>query len=203
MRSRLVLALVLPWLALPARPVLAASGFEITAAQVAGAIRNSGISISDGQVHLLSNVVARTGAPVLQVDSMLPMGSQKMMVRLSCVEGAECLPFDVTVRTGQIPIAGIRRSQRTVVSGAAAVSALAPAPAPGQPPPANASGKSFLVRSGSPATLLLEGDKVHIRLLVVCLENGVAGQWIRVARKGNGKVFTAEVESPGVLRGSL
>jgi hypothetical protein len=40
--------------------------------------------------------------------------------------------------------------------------------------------QTFVVRAGSRAILLLDGGHVHVRLNVVCLENGAAGQRIRV-----------------------
>jgi flagella basal body P-ring formation protein FlgA len=50
---------------------------------------------------------------------------------------------------------------------------------------------------------LLDGGHVHIRLSVVCLENGDPGQRIRVESKDPHQTFIAEVVDGGVLRGSL
>ncbi|MGC9199482.1 MAG: hypothetical protein ACP5E5_11190 [Acidobacteriaceae bacterium] len=212
MRSRWVWVLV--GMAFAALPTCAAPTYQITAAEVAGVMRAFGISVSNQQVRLLSNVVATTSVPNLQVDSMTPLGSERMMVRLKCTQAAQCLPFNVTVQAGQIRVTqpGVQRpgtSPSSVAQPGAMQSSqrTAPAPAPArfsaQRPAGNLSGTNFLVRSGSPAVLLLEGEKVHIRVQVVCLENGVAGQTIRVAGKGNHKIYTAEVESYGVLAGSL
>ncbi len=212
MRSRFTLVPL--WLAVLTLPAWAAPGYEITAAQVAGVMRDSGISVSDGQVHLLSDVVARTSAPDLLVDSMTPMGSERMMVRLRCAQPKACLPFEVTVHTGQIRIDPIREARLSSAplrgaqpaparTEAAGTEAGSPSAVQRQSVPPSPAGKEFIVRSGSPALLLLEGEMVHVRLIVVCLENGVAGQTIRVASKANRKTFTAEVGSDGVLRGSL
>ena len=62
---------------------------------------------------------------------------------------------------------------------------------------------SFVVRAGSPAVLLLDSDHVHIRLSVICLENGSTGQKIRVESKDPRQTYVAEVIDGGILRGSL
>jgi len=59
------------------------------------------------------------------------------------------------------------------------------------------------VRSGSPATLMLDSDRVHIRLSVICLENGAPGQRIRVTGKDHRLVFTAQVIDGSLLKGRL
>jgi flagella basal body P-ring formation protein FlgA len=60
-----------------------------------------------------------------------------------------------------------------------------------------------VVKAGSPATLLLDGDHVHIRLSVICLQNGITGQTIRATSKDHTVVYTAEVVDGGVLKGRL
>jgi hypothetical protein len=61
--------------------------------------------------------------------------------------------------------------------------------------------KSFVVRAGRPATLLLDGAHVHIRIAVVCLENGAAGQTIRVASKDHRQTYTAKVSRRSSIEG--
>ena len=51
--------------------------------------------------------------------------------------------------------------------------------------------------------LLLEGNHVHIRLTVICLENGTKGQTIRVASKDRKLTYKAEVIEDSTVRGSL
>jgi flagella basal body P-ring formation protein FlgA len=52
----------------------------------------------------------------------------------------------------------------------------------------------FVVHTGSPAVLLLDSDHVHIRLTVVCLENGSPGQTIRVETQDHSQTFEAQVQ---------
>lgn len=177
-------------LAAMALPAAAASGRTvITAAQVAGAINGMGMSVSADQVTLLTEVSASTGAPTLKVQSMEPWGDRRLKVRMDCATHEQCLPFYVSVRCNP-------------ENGTKAVAALID-----QSPPMNQQSipdpKSFAMRAGSRATLLLEKGRVHIRLSVVCLENGSAGQRIRVESKDPQKTYIAEIVDGSVLRGSL
>ena len=70
-------------------------------------------------------------------------------------------------------------------------------------PASMTSSRNYVVRSGSPATLQLDSEHVHIRLSVICLENGAAGQTIRVTGKDRRLVFSAQVIDGGTCRGGL
>jgi hypothetical protein len=184
MKHSIIPALVLTGLsASTALPAAAAAGRNaITTEQVAAALGGAGMRISPQQVVLLSNVVATTSAPALRVESMERWGDDRMKVRMNCAS-QECLPFFVAVNLGKDDLAA----------------------GPGQPPLSTAriDPSSYVVRSGSPAVLLLEGDHMHIRVSVICLENGAPGQIIRVATKDHRQTFTAQVATRDVLKGGL
>ena len=171
-------------------PAKAASDREvITTAQIAAAIWDAGLKVSAEQVTLLSDVVAKTSSPALKVESMGPWMGNRAQVRLDCVISDECLPFVVTIRRSQKrdseeEVAALERpsSQRSSV---------------------DAPISKVIVHSGSPGVLLLDGGHVHIQLAVVCLENGLVGQTIRVASRGHEHTYMAEVCSDGLLRGTL
>jgi hypothetical protein len=169
-----------------ASPVASAAGrAAITPAQIADAINGAGMKISAEQVTLLTDVVAATGSPTLTVESMEPWGDHRMKVRLDCATPEECLPFFVAVSLS---------NETTATPAQAALNQFLA----GKQGP-----KSVVVRAGSPATLLLDGGHVHIRLSVVCLENGAMGQKIRVASKDPRQTYTAQVIDSAVLRGNL
>jgi len=171
-------------------PATAASGRElITARQVASAIGDSGLPVSASQITLLTDVVAKTNAPALRVLSVGAWEANVSRVRLACAISDECLPFVVTVRRGQND-----RSEAAVIASNPQLS---------QHPFVETSKGRVVVRSGSPAVLLLEGGHVHIQLAVTCLENGVVGQTIRVAGGERNHTYLAEVCSDGLLRGTL
>jgi hypothetical protein len=166
-------------------PAAAASGrTPITAEQVAYAISGTGTKVSAQQVTLLADVVASAGNPTLRVESMEQWGAHRMMVRMNCTSSDQCLPFLVALSwsdgdAGYPAMTGANRR-------------LAP-DSPAKP----------VVRSGSPAILLLDGDHLHIQLAVICLENGVIGQTIRVATTDHRMTFSAQVVDETVLKGRL
>ena len=171
-------------------PAKAASDREvITTAQIAAAIWDAGLKVSAEQVTLLSDVMAKTSAPALKVESMGLWEGNRAQVRLDCVISDECLPFVVT----------IRRSQKRDSEEEVAASERTPA----QRSSVEAPKSKVIVRNGSLGVLLLDGGHVHIQLAVVCLENGLVGQTIRVASRGHEHTYMAEVCSDGLLRGTL
>jgi hypothetical protein len=177
-------------LAAMAVPAVGAPGrVLITAEQVAAAISASAMVVSPDQVTLLTEVVAKSNAPTLNVESIEPWGIHRIKVRLGCAEPDACLPFYVAVHfepENGAKAAGARTDQATGINARA-----------------SQSNQAFVVRAGSRAVLLIDGGHVHVRLNVVCLENGAAGQSIRVECKDPKQTFVAKVVNGGVLRGSL
>lgn len=172
-------------MALPA--VAASSRVPITTEQVAAAINGAGMRVSADQIVLLADVMSSNNAPRLKVESMERWGDHQMKFRLDCIKTEECLPFFVAVRWSQaesVPPVFADHSS-TAIS---------------QTKPGS---NSFIVRSGTPAILLLDGDHIHIQLPVVCLENGATGQTIRVASPDHRQTYTAQVGDDAVLRGRL
>jgi hypothetical protein len=170
-----------------ALPALAAPGREaITPVEIAAAVNRFGIQIAPEQIVLLSNVVATSAHPQLRVESLQRWDSQRMMVRLSCANPGECVPFFV----------GLRLNQDAGPQSIAQINATAT----GIPEPSTQTPK---VRAGKLATLMLDGDHVHIRLTVICLETGTTGQTIRATDKDRRVVYTAQVADEGLLKGHL
>ncbi|MGD0734494.1 MAG: flagella basal body P-ring formation protein FlgA [Terracidiphilus sp.] len=171
-------------------PALAQSGrVLITADQVATAISASAMVVSPDQVTLLTEVVSKTRAPGLTVESIEPWGSHRIKVRLGCAEQDECLPFFVAVHFDPENGAKAAGSRSDQTSGGNARTSQ--------------ESQAYVVRAGSRAILLIDSGHVHVRLNVVCLENGAAGQSIRVECKDPRQTYIAKVVNSGVLRGSL
>ena len=172
-------------MALPA--VAASARNTITAEQVAAAINGAGMKVSADQVVILADVMATDSSPKLKVESMERWGDHQMKFRLDCVKAGECLPFFVAVRWSQAePVPSVFADHSST-----AISLAKP------------DSNSFIVRAGSPAVLLLEGDHIHIQLPVVCLQNGAIGQTIRVASPDHRQTYMAAVGEDAVLRGKL
>jgi hypothetical protein len=108
---------------------------------------------------------------------------------MNCAVSEQCLPFFVSVRFN---IGSPLQPAIAAANGSSAGFSHA-----GIDP------KTFVVRSGAPATLLLDGVHVHIRIAVVCLENGAPGQTIRVASRDHRQTYVAKVVDQAVVRASL
>jgi hypothetical protein len=168
-----------------ASPALAAGArYPINTQQVAAAVSRTGMEIAPEQVTLLSDVVSSTSAPHLSVRSMQRWGNQKMMARLECESSDQCLPFFVSLNVS---------SEAQGSSGAQ----------PSLPPAFSPTPRHVVVKSGTPATLMLDGPRVHIRLSVICMENGATGQTIRVSDRDRKVFFRAQVVDSGLLQGRL
>jgi flagella basal body P-ring formation protein FlgA len=50
---------------------------------------------------------------------------------------------------------------------------------------------------------MLDGTHVHVRLSVICLENGAQGQMIRAASQDHQLMFRVKVAGDGTLEGRL
>jgi hypothetical protein len=189
MKSLNVIAVASLLAAMDLSAVAASGHSSITADQVAAAISASAMMVSPEQVTLLTDVVAKSSSPTLNVESIEPWGSHRIKVRMGCANQDECLPFYVAVHFDQ---QGEAKSASSHFDQPSSVSSRQPQ-----------SQQAFVVRAGSRAVLLIDGGHVHVRLNVVCLENGAAGQTIRVECKDPRQTYVAKVVNGGVLRGSL
>jgi hypothetical protein len=170
-------------------PALAQSPdrLPITADQVVRALAGSGIAATAANVSLPPRVVAAVPDPVLNVISIeLPAqrppadhSSAYARVRLACALPTQCLPFYALVSWS--------RATRLVPSANVTVIAK----------------KSFTMRAGAQATLILDDQRSHIQLAVVSLENGMAGQRIRVASPDRKQFYLGEVINANLLRGTF
>lgn len=156
--------------------------YPITQEQIAAAVTGSGMRVSPDQVSLLADVVSSTARPTLRVQSIQPAGENRVIARMECAQAGQCLPFIVALRPDTIAI---------------------PAAAPDQAPSRQQPNAPDLVRAGSSALLLLDGDHVHISLSVRCLENGKLGQTIRATSLDRHQFFMAQVVGDRILRGRL
>lgn len=76
-------------------------------------------------------------------------------------------------------------------------------PKPLMQSPEPKTGSQIVLHAGSHAVLLIDDDHLHMRLPVVCLENGVLGAVIRVASGDRKHMYRAEVLDGNSLKGRL
>jgi hypothetical protein len=185
MLARLILWAIL--VASAATPVASASEhYAISAVAVAATISRSGVTVSPDQIVLPADVVANTAAPILKVRSLEKLENNRLLARLECINSDECLPFIVDIH---VPMG----SDAQITAGTEAQSLRTTQPR-------NA---AFAVRSGSPVTLMLEGEHVHIRLQAICLQGGAPGQMIRVTDTNHRLIYQAQVVDASVVKGKL
>jgi flagella basal body P-ring formation protein FlgA len=165
----------------------APANHTISVEQISSAISDAGMPVLPQEVKLLTQVRATTDMPKLRVSSIQNSGDHSAIVRMECESPEQCLPFFVKTQTD-------RNNQ-----SAAANTPMKQAPSR---MPRGAS-KPTVMRAGSQAVLLLEGDRVHIRISVVSIENGAVGEKIRVRAVGNRQSYIAEVIDATSLKGML
>lgn len=179
---------VAPW------PAFAApERYQISPGQVAATVNRMGVQIAPSQVTLLADIVATTPAPELQVRLLQQLDADRFMVRLECANKGDCVPFMASIQatqSGAAQLASIS-SRQSLNGGTASRTASQPRP------------ESIVIRSGSQAVLQLEGDHIQIRIPVICLQNGAAGQTIRATDKDHRRIYAAQVVDMGILRGRL
>jgi len=175
-------------------PALAASEhYPIGTGQIAATVARMGVRIAPSQVTLLTDVVANTPNPALQVQFLQRSGADRFLVRLECESKEDCLPF----------IASVHVDQGEATQLAAVSSRLSLLKEPFSSSVSGSRPETIVIRSGSSATLRLDGEHVHIRIPVICLENGSTGQTIRSTDKDHRQVYKAQVIADGVLQGKL
>lgn len=176
-------------------PVAVAAGETVNQARVAispervaDAMASAGLTADRTQVEFLSEVTAKADSSSLQVVSVSRTLSGTVGVKLRCRENSDCLPFYVLVHnlipSGFSPIPP--RAEPLVGRRKEALARAIPD-----------------IRGGDHATLIIENADLRISLPVICMQNGVRGQRIRVASKDHWHFFEGEVVAAGMLRGNL
>jgi len=170
--------------------------FTLTVQQIAQTLSEKGIQTSDQQVTMLAKVVATEGNPALDVISVVRLDDRsagqvaeaRFRVKLACRLSSSCLPFYVVVKWPE-ESAGHEENSSSALR------------LPGKL--ILKQNDVFTIRSGAHATLVMDDERAHIKVSVVSLENGMAGQKIRVASPDHKQIFVAEVVSANLLKRSF
>ena len=190
--------------------------------QIVSALEQAKLPLEGAKVKRLAENIATLPDPRLEVRAIEPTSETSARVRMGCQAHEQCLPFYVAVdwdepaaAAAALHAAGyVAKSeashpgqQTRIVNSASnhpdhpiheASRTLADDPADRSP---HALGSD--VHAGSHATLLIDGQRLHIKLPVICLENGVAGHSIRVTALDHKQTYVAEVVDATLLKGTL
>jgi hypothetical protein len=154
---------------------------------ILGALHSSGMQIRPDQMEQLSGMTANEPNPLLKILSVEMLDGEADKVLLRCEHSNTCLPFYVLVHWGK---PGDPSGTRFTQSSGRMTQPALPR-------------ENTMVRSGRTATLMLEGEYIHMTLPVLCLQNGGRGQQVRVISKDTKRRYVAWVVAPGVVTSML
>lgn len=140
----------------------------------------AGLHVTASQVESLSPMTSSEPNPKLTATKVDALDASTTKVRLQCERTDVCLPFYVLVHWPE----GTKQDTK----GAAQPRVLL---------------EPLMVHNGKDATLVFEGRNMRMNMPVLCLQNGVRGQRIRVISKDRKKVFLARVTGPGTLTSAV
>ena len=156
---------------------------HVSTADVLAAMTKRKLPVENVRVVFPAGIAAKVEAPVLVVEQVTMRDAQSANLRLSCVTHGECPSFYVVVRWPQAPgnLAEALKDMPHTTAGA-----------PMQ-----------TLRAGAHATLLIDQEKVHIRVPVVCAQGGAVGDRIRVMTPNRRQSYEAVVLTDTEVQGSL
>jgi hypothetical protein len=137
-----------------------------------------GLKASPEQIELLAHVTAAAGAS-LRVISQSKGSGDATIVRLRCASLSDCKPFYALAH-------GIVTATKS---------------AENLPQHSGAQKSPVIVRQGQSVSLLMESTNLRITVSAVCLENGRAGDVIRLRSQDRKRTFTGRVVDSKIVRG--
>ncbi len=187
--KRMLLAAVL---LLPAMDVAAAAEPQfITTDQVVKAMQARQLPVDGVHVDLAAHISATVGEPVLEIQSAVLLNPHSARLRVGCQVHSECMAF---YASAQWPA-----TSQPITMAMLAASAGKPGPGGG----GTAVKAVSALRPGSHAVLLIDQDKIHIRLPVICVQGGAAGDKVRVTTANRQQLFEAVILNSDELKGTL
>jgi hypothetical protein len=153
------------------------------------------MQVTEDRISLLAKVVATEPNPTMDIMSIGPLGGRettglseaRSLVKLGCHLSGTCLPFyavvtwpDGTARPAGVGVENVASHANAKVKPIAAIT----------------------MRVGTHAMLVMDDKRSHVQVSVVSLENGNAGERIRVASQDRKQVYVAEVIGANLLKRS-
>ena len=169
-----------------------AKRFAITDGSVLAAMQRKQVSLHGVQLRITSPMTSSVAEPELEVRTLIMADKHTAQLLVGCRNAAECLPFYASATWP----AGVEVTE--IRPGAAHRDDVSREPANH-----TSSGDASSLHAGSPATLLLDGARVHVMLRVVCMESGGPGERVRVTTLDRRQEYIADVIAPGLLKGAF
>ncbi|ADW70905.1 hypothetical protein [Granulicella tundricola] len=176
--------------------------FPLTPDQIIAAMQVRQLPVEGVKVILSAPITAAVSAPVLEIQTIALVNNHTAQLKMSCRDHRECLPFYVNAvwpetSPNLVLPASVKQEGRSkqpnllLSSGAPASDSSTRSSAP------------TTLRVGSAAMLMMDHDRVHVRLRVVCLDGGITGDKVRVTTPDRKQAYVAEIVTPTLLKGSF
>ena len=169
--------------------------FTVTSDQVVAAMRGKAWPVDGLQVRLPAAITTAVADPKLGIETASMLTAHQARLRIVCRVPAACLPFFATaVWPDSVepvsPPSGQSLAGRTT-------------PVSTEPKIPTQESSPQRLRAGAPVVLMLEGERIHIRLQAISLQAGDPGENVRVSTRDRRQTYVAQIVSPTLLRGSL
>lgn len=161
--------------------------FSITSKEVVQAMESKQLPVDGVEVVLPAHISTTVAEPALDVASVAVVDSHNARLRMECQVRSVCTPFYAAVHWSSAKT--LSPQQIMSAHGAAIV--------------AKAAAGQVMLRSGSTAMMLIDEDRLHIRMPVVCMQGGAVGDKVRVTTPNHRQTFEALILNAQELKGSL
>jgi hypothetical protein len=168
--------------------------YPIATGSVVGAMGARGLTVEGVRVTLPAPVQATVENPVLDLVSVTPSGERSAQLLISCRTRSQCPSFYASAKWDGRPAVSTLDGPATNVRRIAQ---------PVQRPAEIDSISAVAVRAGTRSELEIDGERVHIRLPVICLQSGAAGDHIHVSTIDRKQTFEAEVVDSSLMKARL
>lgn len=180
--------------------------FPVMPEQVLLAMQGLDLPVAGVQLRLAAPVTATVAEPLLKIDFVSLGTGHEAMLRMACRVHTECLPFFASAAwPTDAPMPDLLA--KSASRNGSGFSGHTPEPRTKVFPDPLAGSSSApvppAIRAGGPATLLLEGGRIHIQIHVISAQNGRVGDTVRVTTPDRKQVYVAEVLTPELLKGEL
>jgi hypothetical protein len=168
--------------------------YPIATESVVGAMGARGLTVDGVRVTLAAPVEASVENPVLDLAAVTPTGERSAQLLVTCRTRSQCPSFYASVKWDTRPAMGAL---------AAPAGNFRQVSQPLQRRADSDSLSAVAVRAGARTELEIDGERVHIRLPVICLQSGVAGDRIHVSTIDRKQTFEAEVVDSSLMKARL